>query len=192
MIIDIIKKKIGEYKLRKLKKSLAYCGSNFNCVFPITIIRPETLVIGNNVFISNFSHISSCKGCKIGNNVMIGPSVIIESNDHVFGIIGKTMYETRKIKKEEPFIIEDNVWIGAHVTILKGVTIGEGSVIGAGSVVVKDIPPYTVNVGNPSRPVKKIFSDEELFVHLTKLGKVEEEIKKIISVRNNMLKEKSN
>ncbi len=190
MIIDIIRKKIGEYKLKRLKKSLAYCGSNFNCVFPITVVRPETLVVGDNVFISNFSHISSCKGCKIGNNVMIGPSVVMESNDHVFGIIGKTMYETRKIKKEEPFIIENNVWIGAHATILKGVKVGEGSVIGAGSVVVKDVPPYTVNVGNPSRPIKKIFSDEELFVHLSEMGRSNEEIKRIISVRNSMLKEK--
>lgn len=50
--------------------------------------------------------------------------------------------------------IEDDVWIGGNVTILQGITIHEGAVIGAGSVVVKDVPPFTINVGNPARVVK--------------------------------------
>jgi maltose O-acetyltransferase len=53
-------------------------------------------------------------------------------------------------------IIEDNVWIGARVIILPGVTIGKGSTIGAGAVVSKNIPPYSVAVGNPARVVKSL------------------------------------
>jgi galactoside O-acetyltransferase len=55
-----------------------------------------------------------------------------------------------------PIIIEDKVWIGFDVSVLKGVTIGERAVIGACSVVTKDIPPYTVAVGNPARAVKNL------------------------------------
>ncbi|MDE6407021.1 MAG: hypothetical protein K2K48_06295 [Anaeroplasmataceae bacterium] len=57
---------------------------------------------------------------------------------------------------DKPVIIGDKTWLGANVTVLPGVTIGEGAVIGAGSVVTKDIPPYTVAVGNPCKVVKEI------------------------------------
>ena len=54
----------------------------------------------------------------------------------------------------KPIVIEDDVWIGRRVIILPGVTIGRGSVIGAGAVVAKDIPPYSVAVGNPCKVVR--------------------------------------
>ena len=52
--------------------------------------------------------------------------------------------------------IEDDVWIGAGVTILAGVTIGRGSVIGAHSLVTKDIPPMSVAVGTPCKVLRAI------------------------------------
>jgi acetyltransferase-like isoleucine patch superfamily enzyme len=55
-----------------------------------------------------------------------------------------------------PVIIEDEVWIGTRCLILKGVTIGRGSVIGAGSVVRRDVPPYSLMMGNPARRVAHI------------------------------------
>lgn len=56
-----------------------------------------------------------------------------------------------------PIVVEDDVWIGARVTVLSGVTIGQGSIIGANSIVTKDVPPYSVYVGN--KVIKKRFSD---------------------------------
>ena len=55
----------------------------------------------------------------------------------------------------KPVVIGDDVWIGARVCILPGVTIGQGAVIGACAVVSKDVPAYSVAVGNPARVVKK-------------------------------------
>jgi len=52
-------------------------------------------------------------------------------------------------------IIEDECWIGANAVITAGVTIGKHSVIAAGSVVTKNIPPYSVAVGNPARVIKQ-------------------------------------
>ncbi|WP_199520746.1 DapH/DapD/GlmU-related protein [Pseudomonas lactis] len=53
-------------------------------------------------------------------------------------------------------VIEDDVWIGEKVAILKGVTVGKGSVIGAGAVVTKDVPPYSVAAGIPARILKTL------------------------------------
>lgn len=55
-------------------------------------------------------------------------------------------------------VIGSDVWIGYSATILDGVTIGHGAVIGANSVVAKDIPPYSIAVGNPARIVKMRFN----------------------------------
>ncbi len=63
-------------------------------------------------------------------------------------MIAQGMTETK------PVTIEDDVWIGTRVIILPGLTIGRGSILGAGTVVTKDIPPFSVVVGNPGRIVK--------------------------------------
>lgn len=61
---------------------------------------------------------------------------------------------------QEPLIIDNDVWIGSGVEILRGITIGDGAVIGAGSVITKDVPPYSIVVGNPGKVLKYRFSDE--------------------------------
>lgn len=55
-----------------------------------------------------------------------------------------------------PITVGDNVWIGGGVQVMPGVTIGSNVVIGGGSVVVKDIPDYSVAVGNPCRVIRSI------------------------------------
>jgi acetyltransferase-like isoleucine patch superfamily enzyme len=59
----------------------------------------------------------------------------------------------------ETFIGAD-VWVGQGVMVKAGVKIGVGAVIGAGSIVTKDIPAYSIAVGNPCRPIKKRFPEE--------------------------------
>ena len=53
-------------------------------------------------------------------------------------------------------MIEDNVTIGPNTCIIGGIRVGEGAVIGAGAVVVKDVPQYSVVVGNPARVIKTL------------------------------------
>ena len=50
-----------------------------------------------------------------------------------------------------PVVIEDDVWIGFRVLVLKGVTIGKGAVVAAGAIVTKDVPAHTLVVGQPAR-----------------------------------------
>ncbi len=56
--------------------------------------------------------------------------------------------------KKEPIVLKRGCCIGMRSIIMPGVTIGEGAIIGAGSLVTKDVPPYTIAVGNPAKVVK--------------------------------------
>ncbi|KAL2316421.1 putative acetyltransferase C18B11.09c [Schizosaccharomyces pombe] len=88
----------------------------------------------------------------IGNNVMLGPNVQLCTATHPLDFKARNS----GIEFGLPINIQDNVWIGMGVIVLPGVTIGEGSVIGAGAVVTKDIPPNTLAVGSPAKPIRKI------------------------------------
>ena len=55
-----------------------------------------------------------------------------------------------------PTLIKSGASIGANATIVCGITLGEYSMVAAGSVVTRDVPPYTLVMGNPARPVSKI------------------------------------
>ena len=130
-----------------------------------TIINPQEVTIEDNVFISESFHISAHQ-FKIGHDVIIGPRLTAICNNHVFDRVGKTVFEYASEKTYKPIIIESDVWIGGNVTILPGVTVGQGCVVGAGSVVTKSLPPYTICVGVPCKPIKKRFSIDELIQHI--------------------------
>lgn len=93
-------------------------------------------------------------GGRIGSHVMMGPEVYIYTQNHNFSRIDIPM-DQQGWTEEKPVTIDDDVWIGARVTILPGVIIGKGSIIGASAVVTKDVPPYSVVAGNPAVVVKK-------------------------------------
>jgi maltose O-acetyltransferase len=92
-------------------------------------------------------------GIVIGNNVMMAPDVVIVTANHKHDDITVPM-QSQGIDTA-PVIIEDDVWIGTRAMILPGVRIGRSSVIGAGAVVAKDVPPFSIVVGNPARVVRK-------------------------------------
>ena len=129
-------------------------------------IRPHEIYMGDNIYIAPKFHISA-RNLRIGNNVMIGPNLLLECDDHTFRNVGKTIWSTHLEERNIGFVtIEDDVWIGGNVTILKNVIIGEGCIIGAASLITKSLPPYSVCFGIPCRPVKTRFNVEELVRHL--------------------------
>ncbi len=59
-------------------------------------------------------------------------------------------------------VVGNDVWIGAEAIIMPGVRIGDGAMIGSRAVVTKDVEPYTIVGGNPARPIRRRFSDEQI------------------------------
>lgn len=113
------------------------------------------ITIGDNIGLSGTAIICH-KKVSIGNNVRIGGNTVIYDTDfHNLDFTKRTAIQEDKadVNKKAVFI-EDNAFIGAHSTILKGVTIGRNSVIGAGSVVSKNIPANQIWAGNPARFVR--------------------------------------
>ena len=114
-----------------------------NAVGEITIGNSTRIGMGNTII----------GPVMIGNNVILAQNVVLSALNHNFEDVLTTI--NQQGVKTDQIIIENNVWIGANSTILAGVHIGEHVVVGAGSVVTKDIPPFSVVVGNPAKIIKK-------------------------------------
>lgn len=108
--------------------------------------------IGNHSYIGCNAVIGAGGGgIKIGDHVLIGHTVNMHSENHVFNDPSQLIQDQGITFKG--IVIEDNVWIGSQVTILDGVTIGRGSVIGAGAVVTQSVPANSIAVGIPARVI---------------------------------------
>ena len=92
------------------------------------------------------------KGVRIGANVMMGPECYIYTVNHRIDRTDIPMIQ-QGFTEIAPVVIEDDVWIGARVTILRGVHVGQGAVIGAGAVVTKDVPAWAIVGGNPAKVI---------------------------------------
>ena len=112
------------------------------------------MVVGDNTSINRNCILNCGGGIEIGKNVLIGPNVVIYSQNHNFSDKSKPIkdqgYSYNKV------VIEDNVWIGSGTTILPGAYIENGSVIGAGTIVSRKVEATTVNYDKRSKVVKKI------------------------------------
>jgi len=111
-----------------------------------TFVEPD-VTIGHNTRIMQYCNITA--GASIGNECFFAPGVILLNDRKI------AWPNTKDFIREAP-VIEDKVKIGGNATILPGVRLCEGCVIGAGSLVAHNTQPWTVYVGNPARPLKKI------------------------------------
>ncbi len=117
----------------------------------IAILEWGGISIGNN---SGLGIRCRVRGpLTIGNDVMMGPDVVILSGGHVFDRTDIPM-RLQGGKKSRPTVIGDDVWIGTRAIIMPGVRIGSGVIIGAGAVVTKDVPDYAIVGGVPAKVLR--------------------------------------
>ena len=143
-----------------------------------SVSEAESMTIGDNTILSN-NVMLSCKNgtITIGKDVGINAQTIVQStngnavtigDDCVIGqrclIIGGGNYDisnreslirTSPIAVDGGVTIENNVWLGANVSVLGGVTMGQGSVAGTGAVISRSIPTFSLCMGVPARVVRE-------------------------------------
>ena len=135
------------------------------------------ICIGDRTFIGGGGKFISINNISIGNDVLISwGCTFMDNNGHSL-IWNERKNDVKEWKKgldenkeghykdwsnvqSLPIIIENKVWIGFEVVILKGVRIGEGAVIGSRSVVTKDVPKWTIMAGNPAQVIREIPENE--------------------------------
>ncbi|MEM8845903.1 MAG: acyltransferase [Bacteroidota bacterium] len=88
----------------------------------------------------------------IGNDVRLAQNIVLSGLNHNYEDVTKPIHAQGV--STSPIVVEDETWIGANTVVVAGVTIGKHSIVAGGSVVTKDVPPYSVVVGNPARVVK--------------------------------------
>ena len=167
------------YLIRSLYFNLRVKKYFYNVIFEtgLRIEYPKNLELGSDsyfgfdckIYSSEFSKVKIGSGCQfnsnvmingrgkgtivIGNNVLIGPNVVLRSSDHSFDSLSERI--CNQGMNDGYIVVKDDVWIGSNCVILKNITIGKGSVIAAGAVVTKDIKPYSVVGGVPAKIIKK-------------------------------------
>jgi len=161
-----------------MKQKLRKCGQNV-VIYPYAkIVKPEVIEIGHHTRIDDFAFIYGGKGIKLGryNHVASFTSIIgggtlitgdyvglacgsriVTGTDHYEG--GKRICpfvpEEHRNLKLGTVILEKDVFIGTNAVVHPDVRIGEGAIVGSCSLVLKDIEPWTINVGIPCKPIGK-------------------------------------
>ena len=127
------------------------CGADIgkNCSIGQNVNIGNNVIIGNYVKIQN--NVSVYEGVELEDFVFCGPSMVFTNIK-----IPRSEFPQRGSKYYDKTLIKKSASIGANATILCGITIGEYALIGSGAVVTKDIPPFSLVIGNPGRIVGKV------------------------------------
>lgn len=162
------------------KNKIGFCGANTIIEYPFFTDSPQNIYIEENVKIRhNCKIINSTKEkVTIKKYSVLAPGCTIICNSHVstVGIPQFLLGASHINDKSKDIVIEEDVWIGANVTIMPGIKIGRGAIVGACSLVTKDVPPYALVCGSPAKIVQKNFMLEDVLEHEKQLYNEEERL----------------
>ena len=125
-----------------------------------TLNASASICIGADVGISG-GVICAAMSVRIGDRCLLGADVQITDTDfHALAPANRRFEKRPEMIASAPVVIEDNVFLGAGVRVLKGVRIGRNSVVGAGSVVTRDIPSDVIAAGVPARVIRQLPNEQ--------------------------------
>lgn len=110
-----------------------------------------SIVVEDRVFIGRGCEFNIRSRIQIGSESLIASGCKFIDHDHAMALEQGPM--NRQSCPDAPIVLEDDVWLGVNVVVLKGVTIGTGAVVGAGAIVTKSIPAFEIWAGVPARKV---------------------------------------
>ena len=124
-------------------------GVYFKCDGPY--FEGKTIIIRNNVFVGGGVEFNIRKKIYIESNCLIASGCRFIDHDH--GFASRDSILKAQLGQERVIELQDNVWLGVNVVVLKGVIIGSGAIVGAGSVVTRSIPAFEIWAGVPARKI---------------------------------------
>lgn len=164
------------YELDLLRKRLGHLDKSALFKLPDSCCCPEKIYLYENTNIyEHAKFIISPKGengkfiMKKNSGSAEGLTVITGNHHREAGRLFKELMYSRAADEDKDIIVEEDVWIGANVTLLAGVKVGRGATIAAGAVCTKSIPPYAIALGNPAKVIGFNYTPEEVVAHETKL-----------------------
>ena len=160
------------YHNQSITKQLG--GGNRKIASPFIIEGTENIIADTPMSIGPGATIYTTRAkIIIKEHFVSGPNLTIITGDHL-PIIGRFLDTVSNAEKDQydvehtcdqDVVINEDVWCGANVTILKGVTIGRGAILAAGCVVTKNIPPYCIAGGVPAKSLKMRWSVSQIMEH---------------------------
>jgi acetyltransferase-like isoleucine patch superfamily enzyme len=139
------------------------CGENFKCFQHTEFSFGYNMEVGDNVVVHRHVLLDDRGGITLGNRVSISDYANIYSHTH-------SIVEQKDVTNART-VIEDNVRITYHATVLAGVHVGENGMVGAMALATKDVRPYHVYVGIPAKSVRVKPNAPELQEHILKTSR---------------------
>lgn len=173
ILVDIINRVYCRYILPSFYKSrLGFCGKNVNFrnrnSIPTSVLKH--VYLHDDTSVQNFSVITAGGNFIMKRSSGASDDLLVITGNHgrIIGIMHHRLTKEHLADEERNVIVEEDVWIGAKVTLLSGVIVGRGSTVAAGAVVTRDVPPYSIVGGIPAKFIKFYWTIDEILKHESK------------------------
>ena len=172
LLYKSVKIVVYRFENHYFKSKLGYCDETASISNPLSCGCPQKIFLYENTHVLEGARfIISPKGengkfiMKKQSGASHGLTVITGLHGYKVGQWSHNIVRSREYDVDKDIIVEEDVRIGANVTLLPGVIVGRGSIVGACSVITKDVPPYSIVAGNPAHVLRFKFTKEQILEH---------------------------